>query len=121
MNVAVIGTGHVGLVTCVALAHLGHQVAGTDSDGEKIALLQRGSSPFYEPGLDDLLSQGMAAGALDFRASIADVVAGATVVFICVGTPPRADGDASLLSVERSARDIARHASGPTVVVEKST
>src|SRR6266511_2643114 len=121
MNVAVIGTGHVGLVTCVALAHLGHQVAGTDSDGEKIALLQRGSSPFYEPGLDDLLAQGMATGGLVFRPSIAEAVPGAEVVFICVGTPPRADGDASLLSVERSAREIARHATGPTVLVEKST
>ncbi len=121
MNIAVIGTGHVGLVTCVALAHLGHRVAGTDSDGEKIALLQRGSSPFYEPGLDDLLSQGIATGGLVFRQTIAEAVPGATVVFICVGTPPRADGDASLLSVERSAREIARHATGPAVVVEKST
>src|SRR6266508_943415 len=94
MKVGVIGTGHVGLVTCVALAHLGHRVAGTDSDGEKIALLRRGSSPFYEPGLDDLLSQGLASGGLDFRPSIAETVQGATVVFICVGTPPRADGRA---------------------------
>ena len=121
MNVAVIGTGHVGLVTCVALAHLGHRVAGTDADGEKIALLRRGSSPFYEPGLDDLLSQGLASGGLDFRPSIAETVQGATVVFICVGTPPRADGEANLLAIERSARELARHATGPTVVVEKST
>ncbi|HEV8419750.1 MAG TPA: UDP-glucose/GDP-mannose dehydrogenase family protein [Actinomycetota bacterium] len=121
MKVAVIGTGHVGLVTCVALASVGHQVAGTDSDEEKIAVLQRGGPPFYEPGLDELLSRGLASGGLTFGVEIADVVPGADVVFICVGTPPRADGDASLLSVERSAREIARHATGPVVVAEKST
>jgi UDPglucose 6-dehydrogenase len=121
MDIAVIGTGHVGLVTCVALAHLGHSVAGTDSDGEKIALLQRGRSPFHEPGLDDLLTQGLATGSLVFHPEAADVVPGSEAVFICVGTPPRADGDASLLSVERAARDTARHATGPMVVIEKST
>jgi len=121
MDVAVIGTGHVGLVTCVALTHLGHNVAGTDSDGEKITLVQRGGSPFHEPGLDDLLSQRVATGSLVFHREIADVVPGSEMVFICVGTPPRADGDASLLSVERSAREIARHATGSVVVVEKST
>jgi UDPglucose 6-dehydrogenase len=121
MDVAVVGTGHVGLVTCVALAHLGHQVAGTDADREKISLLQRGVSPFYEPDLDDLLSEGFEDRRIRFGSDVADVVPGADVAFICVGTPPRTDGDASLLSVERSARDIARHATGPLVVVEKST
>jgi UDPglucose 6-dehydrogenase len=121
MKTAIVGTGHVGLVTCVALAHLGHHVAGTDADREKISLLQRGRAPFYEPGLDELMSEAVAAGRLRFGAEIADVVPGAELVFICVGTPPRADGDASLLAVERSAREIARHATGPMVVVEKST
>jgi UDPglucose 6-dehydrogenase len=121
MKVAVIGTGHVGLVTCVALASVGHQVAGTDSDEEKIALLQSGSPPFYEPGLDELLSEGLACGALAFGREIAHIVPGAAVAFICVGTPPRDDGEASLLSLERSARKIARYATGPMVVVEKST
>jgi UDPglucose 6-dehydrogenase len=121
MEVAVIGTGHVGLVTCVALAHLGHHVAGTDADTEKISLLNGGRAPFYEPGLDDLLSEGIGAGRLRFGLEIAHVVPGAEVVFICVGTPPRADGDASLLSVERSARELARHANRRIVVVEKST
>jgi UDPglucose 6-dehydrogenase len=121
MKIAVIGTGHVGLVTCVALAHVGHEVAGTDADGEKIALLQKGEAPFHEPGLNDLLSEVLATGSLAFRPGVAEVVPGSDVAFICVGTPPRADGDASLLSVERSAREIARHATGPVVVVEKST
>jgi UDPglucose 6-dehydrogenase len=121
MKVAVIGTGHVGLVTCVALAHVGHEVAGTDADGEKIALLQKGEAPFHEPGLNDLLSEALATGSLAFRPGIDEVVPGSDVAFICVGTPPRADGDANLLSVERSAREIARHATGAVVVAEKST
>jgi UDPglucose 6-dehydrogenase len=121
MEVSVIGTGHVGLVTCVALAHLGHDVTGTDADGEKIALLQRGQAPFHEPGLDHLLSEVLAAGSLAFHPTVADVVPGSDAVFICVGTPPRADGEANLLSVEQSARDIARNATSPMVVVEKST
>src|SRR6266498_3118082 len=103
MKVVVIGTGHVGLVTCVVLAHLGHQVAGTDSDGEKIALLQNGIPPFYEPGLEEHLSEGTASGRLSFHPEINDVVPGAEVVIISVGTPPRVDGEASLFAVERSA------------------
>jgi len=121
MKVVVIGTGHVGLVTCVALAHLGHQVAGTDSDGEKIALLQNGIPPFYEPGLEEHLSEGTASGRLSFHPEINDVVPGAEVVIISVGTPPRVDGEASLFAVERSAREIARHATRPILVAEKST
>jgi UDPglucose 6-dehydrogenase len=121
MKVAVIGTGHVGLVTCVALAHAGHDVAGTDVDAEKIALLQKGDAPFHEPRLGDLLSEVLAKGSLAFRPGINEVVPESDVAFICVGTPPRADGDANLLSVERSAREIARHATGAVVVAEKST
>jgi UDPglucose 6-dehydrogenase len=121
MRIAVIGTGHVGLVTSVVFAHLGHEVGATDVDSEKIALLKRGSSPFYEPGLDELLSDGLATGRLEFRRETPDVVKDVDVAFICVGTPPRADGDASLVFVERSAREIAGHATGPLLVVEKST
>src|SRR5919197_6487217 len=121
MRLAVIGTGHVGLVTSVVFAHLGHEVGATDVDAEKISQLERGSSPFFEPGMDDLLAEGTANGRLSFRRETADVVRDADIAFICVGTPPRADGDANLASVERSAREIARHATRPLVVVEKST
>jgi UDPglucose 6-dehydrogenase len=121
MRLAVIGTGHVGLVTSVVFAHLGHEVGATDVDSEKISQLGRGSSPFFEPGMDDLLAEGMANGRLSFRQEAADVVRDADIAFICVGTPPRADGDANLASVERSAREIARHATRPLLVVEKST
>lgn len=121
MKVGVVGCGHVGLVTAATLAHLGHEVAATDSDPEKLALLSEGGIPFYEPGLPELVAEQAAAGRLRFAPETADVVRGSDVVFICVGTPPREDGEANLVAVERVARTIARAATGPLVVVEKST
>jgi UDPglucose 6-dehydrogenase len=121
VRVAVVGTGHVGLVTSVALARLGHQVAGMDADGEKISLLQQGRSPFFEPGLDELLTEQTSAGRLRFSSESGDVLPGAEVVFICVGTPARVNGEANLIAVERAGREVARHASDGVVVVEKST
>jgi UDPglucose 6-dehydrogenase len=121
VKITVMGTGHVGLVTCVTLATLGHEVVGTDVDSEKIELLRRGIPPFFEPGLEDALAQGSAAGRLAFIDSAAEALRDAEVVFICVGTPARADGEANLLAVEQSARDIARAAPDGAVVVEKST
>ncbi len=121
MRVGVVGCGHVGLVTAAALAHLGHEVLATDADHEKLALLRRGQVPFFEPGLAELVAEEVAAGRLGFAPETADVVRGRELVLICVGTPPREDGEANLAAVERVARTIARAASGPLVVVEKST
>ena len=121
MKTTVVGTGHVGLVTAVAFASLGHEVTGTDSDKEKIARLQAGEVPFYEPGVQELLTQEMKSGRLTFSSSYADAVPGAEAVLISVGTPTRASGEANLIAVENAARDVARHASGQVVVVEKST
>jgi UDPglucose 6-dehydrogenase len=121
MKVAVIGTGHVGLITGVALASLGHEVVGTDLSAERVALLQRGTPPFKEPGLDELLHEGMEAGRLRFTDSIAEAVEGADVVMICVGRPPVGLGDRSLVAVESAVRDIARRAAQGVVVVVKST
>jgi UDPglucose 6-dehydrogenase len=121
MQVAVMGTGHVGLVTCVALSSLGHDVIGTDVDAEKIALLSGGASPFYEPGLEEALGREMAAGRLSFTTLPSEALRDAEVVFICVGTPARSDGEANLVAMESSAREIARHARDGVVVVEKST
>jgi UDPglucose 6-dehydrogenase len=121
MNVTVMGTGHVGLVTSVAFASLGHQVVGTDIDAEKIDLLAGGTSPFFEPGLEDALRDEMAAGRLRFVHEAADALGEAEVVFICVGTPARANGEANLVAMESSARAIAQHAPDGVVVVEKST
>ncbi|HYV01863.1 MAG TPA: UDP-glucose/GDP-mannose dehydrogenase family protein [Actinomycetota bacterium] len=121
MRVAVIGTGHVGLVTAVAMAAIGHDVVGTDTNAEKVSLLQRGIPPYYEPGLEQALEQNMAAGRLSFAPTTEEAVREAEIVFICVSTPPRPDGEANLLHVERSAADVARHAPDGTVVVDKST
>ena len=121
MNVAVMGTGRVGLITCVALANMGHEVVGTDVDEEKIGLLSRGIPTFYEPGLEDALVREMGSGRLTFTSHAADALREAEVVFICVGTPARADGEANLLAVELAVREIARHAMDGALVVEKST
>jgi UDPglucose 6-dehydrogenase len=121
MRVAVVGTGHVGLVTCASLAAIGHDVVGADADPEKIDSLARGKSPFFEDGLDDLIAGGEAEGRLRFTVDVGDAVKDADIAFICVGTPPRADGEANLSAVERAAREVARHAAGRTLIVEKST
>jgi UDPglucose 6-dehydrogenase len=121
MRVAVMGTGRVGVVTCVALARIGHDVIGTDVDAEKIALLQRAVPPFYEPGLEEALGAECAAGRLAFTTAVAEALGTAEVVFICVGTPARADGEANLIAVELALSEIAHHAMDGAVIVEKST
>lgn len=121
MKVAVMGTGHVGLVTGVAFASLGHDVVATDIDGEKIRLLQAGTSPFYEAGLEEALRREMAAGRLAFTSEASEALEQAEAVFVCVGTPARANGEANLVAMETSARQIARFAPDGVVVVEKST
>jgi UDPglucose 6-dehydrogenase len=121
MRVAVIGTGHVGLVTCATMAKIGHEVVGTDKDEAKLAALRAGESPFAEPGLDELLASTTASGALRFVADTGDATRDADVVFICVGTPPRASGEANLLAVEQAAREVARHATDSLVIAQKST
>jgi UDPglucose 6-dehydrogenase len=121
MNVAVIGTGRVGVVTCVASAALGHDAVGTDVDVDKIALLQRGVPPFFEPGLEEALAAELASGRLSFTPEPAEAIGSADVIFICVGTPARLDGEADLLAVELAVREVARHAADGALVVEKST
>jgi UDPglucose 6-dehydrogenase len=121
MRVAVVGTGHVGLITGAALAELGHEVAGADADGTKFAMLAEGRVPFHEPGLDDLLRSGLASGRLRFTDAVEDAVRGAEVVLICVGRPPVGHGDRSLTAVEDAARAIAAAAEQGVVIVVKST
>jgi UDPglucose 6-dehydrogenase len=121
VKVGVIGTGHVGLIACVSLAEIGHHVMGADANEEKIEHLSRGVAPFYEPGLQDLLTKTMDSGSLAFTADASQAVIGADVVFICVGTPARATGEANLLAVERATRAVAAHSNGGLVLVQKST
>ena len=120
-TITVVGVGHVGLVTAVSLAHLGHRVFGVDSDTSKIERLMAGRIPFFEPGLQEMLESTIASGRLSFDRPIEACLPESDVVFICVGTPPRASGEASLVAVENATRTAARLATGRTVVVQKST
>jgi UDPglucose 6-dehydrogenase len=121
LKVAVIGTGHVGLITCASLAAVGHDVVGNDADRGKIENLKAGRMPFYEPDVAELLDDCMAEGRLRFSDDTREAVPGADVVFICVGTPARASGRANLVAVEQATRQVAREATGPLVIAEKST
>src|SRR3712207_1635267 len=112
MKVGVIGTGHVGLVTCVTMAAIGHRVVGIDADEEKMQQLERGITPFFEPGLQELLTETTREGTLSFTSSPPEAIGDSEVVFVCVGTPARASGEANLIAVEQAAQTIARHATG---------
>jgi len=120
MRVTVVGLGHVGLTSAACFAHLGHDVLGVDDDAEKLAVIQRGESPFFEPGLPDLIRGSLRSGRLTV-ASPLDASFTAEVSLICVGTPIRETGEANLTSVENAARRIATAHVGYTVLTEKST
>lgn len=120
-DIAVIGVGHVGLPTALGLAELGWNVIGTDQDVEKVRQLKEGHSPFYEPSMQTLLTKHLASGKFTVTSDVASAIRGATVLFICVGTPQREDGEADLSQVEVIARLIAHHLNGYKVIVEKST
>ncbi len=121
MNIAVIGTGYVGLITGACFAEFGINVTCVDNDEKKIRLLKKGSVPFYEPGLAELLQRNLNAGRINFTTNIADAVDSSLVIFIAVGTPPRGDGSADMKHVEDVAREIAAHIKNYKVIVTKST
>ena len=121
MKVCVIGVGHVGLVSAACFAELGHEVVGMDDDAAKIETLESGRVPFYEPGLQDLVTSNVDRGRLTFTTDPAAAIQGADVVFICVGTPRRDDGAPNLTYVQAVAATVATHATAPVVVAEKST
>lgn len=120
-KVGVVGTGYVGLVLGAGLAESGHRVICGDVDERKIAALQDGRIPIYEPGLEDLVTRNARAGRLMFTLDIPDLVRRSEVLFIAVGTPPNEDGSADLDHVLDCARQIARHMDGYRLVVVKST
>ena len=122
MKIAMIGTGYVGLVSGVCFSDFGHDVVCVDKDPGKIARLEAGEVPIYEPGLDAVLERNVAAGRLRFTTDLAEAVDGAEAVFIAVGTPTRrGDGHADLTYVMAAAEEIARSLTGYAVVVTKST
>jgi UDPglucose 6-dehydrogenase len=121
MKVTIIGSGYVGLVTGACLAEQGNNVFCLDLDPKKIAILNSGGVPIYEPGLKEMIERNRAAGRLQFSTDIAASVAHGDIQFIAVGTPPDEDGSADLQYVIAAARNIGRHMSTPKVVVDKST
>ena len=121
MEISVIGCGYVGLVTGACLAGIGHRVVCTDNDESKIATLQAGQLPIFEPHLDALVDRSRKAGRLRFTGDVADCINAGEAIFICVGTPPLETGEADLSAIDRVARTIATVAKAPKLVVEKST
>lgn len=122
MQIAVIGSGYVGLVSGACLADFGHQVMCVDTNADKVASLSRGEIPIFEPGLKEMVAHNLAGKRLSFTTDLAAAVEGAQAVFICVGTPPRSsDGHADMRYVHDAARNVAAAVTGRTVVVIKST
>jgi UDPglucose 6-dehydrogenase len=121
VRIAVIGVGHVGLVSAACFAEWGHEVVGMDHDDERIDGLRAGRVPFYEPGLDELVERHLASGRLAFEHDLRSTIDGAEVAFACVGTPALPGGGPNLAFVEAGGREVATSATGDLVLVEKST
>ncbi len=121
MNVAVIGTGYVGLVLGPALATFGNQVTCVDIDQEKIAQLKKGIVPIYEPVLAEIVKEGVEKGTLDFSTSLAESIKPAEIIFIAVGTPANPDGTANLRFVFTVAEEIGQNIKDYKIIVDKST
>jgi UDPglucose 6-dehydrogenase len=121
MNIAVIGTGYVGLVTGACFADFGLKVACVDKDKKKIALLAKGKIPIFEPGLEEVVSRNLASGFLRFTTAIHEAIQNSLVIVIAVGTPELASGAADLSYVDEVSTAIARNLNGYKVIVTKST
>jgi UDPglucose 6-dehydrogenase len=121
VDIAVIGTGYVGLVTGAGLSDFGNDVTCVDVDVRKIDALKNGQIPIYEPGLDKLVSKNVSEGRLSFTTDLESAIRSARAIFIAVGTPPKSDGSADLRYVEEVANSIAKHMNGPKLIITKST
>jgi UDPglucose 6-dehydrogenase len=121
MNISVVGTGYVGLVTGAVFADLGNDAVCVDKDPAKIEMLRAGQMPIYEPGLEELVHRNVADGRLSFTTELEPAVRRSDIVFIAVGTPPKASGESDLSAVEEVALGIARAIDRYKVIVNKST
>ncbi|MFV0338669.1 MAG: UDP-glucose dehydrogenase family protein [Chthoniobacterales bacterium] len=121
MNICIIGSGYVGLVSGACFAEVGHHVICVDNDSKKVERLQKGEIPIYEPGLEDLVHQNVAAKRLSFTSSTEEGVDKSDVIFIAVPTPPQPDGSVDLSFIEKVAREIAAVLKDYRVIVDKST
>ena len=121
MRLAVVGCGYVGLVTGACLAEAGHEVICTDIDEKRIAQLQAGGVPIYEEHLDQILLSARSAGKISYTSNAGEAIRSGQAIFICVGTPPKENGEADLTAIDHVARQIATEARTPKLVIEKST
>ncbi len=121
MKITVVGGGYVGLVTAACFSHLGNEVLVVEKIPEKVEMLKRGESPIYEPGLENLLKEGIKKRSLHFTSSIKEGISFSEIIFICVGTPSLPDGSADLSQVEEVARLTAQEMTSYKLLVEKST
>lgn len=121
MNIAVIGTGYVGLVSGVCFSEIGNQVICVDNNEAKVKMLNEGNVPIYEPGLKELMASNMQAGKLSFTSNIADAISQSDIIFIAVGTPSLPNGEANLSYVEQVAIEIGSHIESYKIIVTKST
>lgn len=121
MNISIIGSGHVGLITGGCFAELGNKVICADNDNKKILMLKKGVVPIYEPGLKELIANNVRKKRLKFISNIKEAVSGSEVIFIAVGTPSKDNGEADLTGIENVARNIAINMTSYRLIVEKST
>jgi UDPglucose 6-dehydrogenase len=121
MDISIIGSGYVGLVTGACFADVGHHVICVDNDAEKVKQLKAGEVPIYEPGLEEIIHRNVSARRLQFTGNIQEAVAHSQIIFIAVPTPPLPDGDVDLSFVEKVAREIAGVLTDYRVIVDKST
>ncbi len=121
MKIAIIGSGHVGLVTGACFSDLGNDVICMDQDVAKIRLLKNGEIPFFEPGLKELVLKNTAKNRLLFTSNMEEAIQFSQIIFLCVGTPPKENGEADLSAIEHVARAIAPHLTAYRLIVEKST
>ena len=121
MNIAIVGSGYVGLVTGACFADVGHHVICVDNDQQKITALQSGRIPIYEPGLPEIVHRNVSSHRLRFTRDIKDGVDNSEIIFIAVPTPPQADGSVDLTYIEQVAREVSEVLTEYRVIVDKST
>ncbi len=121
MNITVIGTGYVGLVSGVCFSEIGNNVICVDNNPDKVALLREGNVPIYEPGLKELMNANMKAGRLSFTEEIGEAINRSDIIIIAVGTPSLPNGEANLSYVELVAKQIGSHIDSYKIIMTKST